>query len=430
MGALLRHLDIDATPDEFAVSLEQADDQGRTDIELTGPGTKVIIEAKQGWLVPDDQQFSLYASRFEGFEQALFVSLSDSSTRWADQLLRPIAGVPVVHVAWDTVRDALKTSISRTRGREQFWLQQLEGYMGQATSRRPLDDQWVFCVVASDALFGGTTFRDWVREERVYFHPYGGHNTWPKRPPNFLCFRWDGRVQQVNRVEDFEVVSRLDERWPSMDETDSASAPSRPVADPHIIYDLGPDIPLPPSPISTKGTYATGQSVVPARPVTDPADIAGRGLDERRPHQESERVEQRDQRGTSRPGLDPPSAAAMWHILGTRQPRTYPNWQQAVTSLLRSSGASHARCPIDESGLSPPVGPFQGGRQQHALRDFDRREGKYCSWTGKSGDLNARKVSRRRLGGPRHSRSGRPVQSGGKDGRATASAGNYLTHSS
>ena len=260
MGTLLHHLGINAAPDEFAVSLEeQADGQGRTDIELTGPGIKVIIEAKQGWLVPDEQQFSLYAPRFEGFEHALFVSLSDSSNRWATRLLRPIGGVPVVHVSWDTVRDALKTTISRGRGREQFWLQQLEGYMGQATSRRPLDDQWVFCVVASDANFGGTTFQDWVRKERVYFHPYGGHNTWPKRPPNFLCFRWGGRVQQVNRVKDFEVVSRLDQRWPTIDDADTAMTPSRPVEEPHIIYDLGPDIPLPLSPISTKGTYATGR---------------------------------------------------------------------------------------------------------------------------------------------------------------------------
>lgn len=260
MRALLRHLGLDADPAGFAVSLEdQAGGQGRTDIELTGPGVKVIIEAKQGWLVPDDQQFILYAPRFEGFEQALFVSLSDSSPQWANQLLSPIGGVPVVHVSWDTVRNALKSAISRGRGREQFWLQQLEGYMGQATSRRPLDDQWVFCVVASSANFGGTTFQNWVRRERVYFHPYGGHNTWPKRPPNFLCFRWDGQVQQVNRVKDFEVVPRLSQRWPSMDEKDTASTPSRPVEDAHIVYNLGPDIPLRPSPISTKGTYATGR---------------------------------------------------------------------------------------------------------------------------------------------------------------------------
>lgn len=67
-----------------------------------------------------------------------------------------------------------------------MWLDELESYMGMATSRRPADDQWVFCVVVSDAFFGGVSFRDYVTRQRRYFHPYGGRNGWPKRPPNLL----------------------------------------------------------------------------------------------------------------------------------------------------------------------------------------------------------------------------------------------------
>ncbi len=121
--------------------------------------------------------------------------------------------------------------------------------MGMATSAVPYDDQWVFCVVVSDTPFGGITFKDYVLKERVYFHPFGGNNTWPKVAPNFLCFRWGGQVRQVNRVIRSEVVPRLADRWPAITSEESDG--------PHIVYDLGPDIPIPT--ISTKGTYATAR---------------------------------------------------------------------------------------------------------------------------------------------------------------------------
>jgi hypothetical protein len=251
LDALSRHLGLDIVADEAAVALEEADADGRTDIELTTSSTKVVIEAKQGWLVPDEEQLTKYRSRFDGFQQGLLVSMSDSSERWAsDQLPAAVDGIPVRHVAWDTVRSAIQTSRKETRGRERLWLEEAEEYMGTATSKLPFGDQWVFCVVVSNTLFGAITFRDYVLHERVYFHPFGGNNTWPKIPPNFLCFRWGGRVRQVNRVKRFEVVPQLSDRWPAITREEDSSGP-------HIIYDLGPDIPIPE--ISTRGTYANGR---------------------------------------------------------------------------------------------------------------------------------------------------------------------------
>ncbi|MGJ0223749.1 hypothetical protein ACQUZK_10140, partial [Streptococcus pyogenes] len=79
--------------------------------------------------------------------------------------------------------------------------------------------------------------REYVRTQRVYFHPFGGNNTWPKVAPNFLCFRWGGKVRQVNRVTSFEVVPDLSTRW--------SAVPSSQPPEPHIVYELGPDIPVP-----------------------------------------------------------------------------------------------------------------------------------------------------------------------------------------
>lgn len=245
-----RHLGHDLAADETLVALETADVEGRTDIELTTSTTKVVIEAKQGWLVPGEEQLEKYLGRFDEFEHRLLVSMSDSSERWAGDLLPATVGdVPVRHISWDALRDAVRTSRVAAHGRERMWLEELEEYMGKSTSTVPYDDQWVFCVVVSDEVFGGMTFRDYVVKERTYFHPFGGNNTWPKVAPNFLCFRWGGAVRQVNRVESFEVVSSLTDCWPSITPEEAGGA--------HIVYELGPDIPIPE--ISTKGTYASGR---------------------------------------------------------------------------------------------------------------------------------------------------------------------------
>ncbi|MGW5219907.1 hypothetical protein ACWEQA_18740 [Nocardia sp. NPDC004085] len=249
LASILERLGVVA-PEVPLVAVETLDELGRTDIEITGNSVKVIFEAKQGWLVPGEDQLSRYRGRFGGFEDGLLVSLSDSSERWAvNQLPSEVDGIQVKHLPWDVVRDTVKATMARSRGRERIWLEQLGTYMGRATSKIAYDDQWVFCVVASDTLFGGRSFKDYVVNERAYFHPYGGNNTWPKAAPNFLCFRWAGRVQQVNRVTSFEIVPHLSDRWPSVTNGESAG--------PHIIYDLGPDIPIPM--ISTTGTYANGR---------------------------------------------------------------------------------------------------------------------------------------------------------------------------
>lgn len=250
LDSFLRLLDVHSDVHQVTVALEVADADGRTDIELVGPRLKVVIEAKQGWLVPGEHQLSKYVDRFNAEDQALLLSLSDSSDRWArDQLPASIRGVPVRHLPWDGIRSIVRQTMRNVRGRERVWLEELERYMGAATSRRPVDDQWVYCVVLSDAKLGGSSFKDYVTRQRVYFHPYGGRNGWPKRPPNLLCFRWGGVIRQVNRVASVEVVACLQDRFSSvgLDEADG----------PHIVYSLGPDIPIPH--ISTQRTYATGR---------------------------------------------------------------------------------------------------------------------------------------------------------------------------
>lgn len=96
LSALAQERGIHEPGNEMAVALEVIDSEGRTDIELTTATTKVVIEAKKGWLVPGDIQLTKYTGRFDGVEHAVLVSLSDSSEHWACTLLPSTAhGIPV-----------------------------------------------------------------------------------------------------------------------------------------------------------------------------------------------------------------------------------------------------------------------------------------------------------------------------------------------
>lgn len=237
MSAVLERLGLEAEPDKVSLKLEAPDDHGRTDIELFTSTAHVIVEAKQGWLVPGEVQLGAYAQRFSGDRDQRLLTLSDSTERWAREVLpADVAGVPVEHWSWDDVRNLVRTAKTEARGTERLWLNQLEEYMGEATSKRPVTDSLAYCVVISEQQFGGLSFRDYVQQQRVYFHPFASGG-WPAVPPNFLAFRWDNALRQLNRVVDYEIVGHLSERFPAVtgEETD----------EPYVVYRLGPDIPLP-----------------------------------------------------------------------------------------------------------------------------------------------------------------------------------------
>jgi hypothetical protein len=254
LGTLWERLGMPGEPDAVGAALEVADDLGRTDLELTGVDARVVIEAKKGWLVPGEVQLSKYLGRFDAFGSRLLVSLSDSSAAWArHQLPEHVGGVPVRHVPWDDIRVDVRAARQASKSAERLWLDELSNYLMGATAVRDVADQWAYCVVVSGAspATGGRTFREFVIKERIYFHPYGGRNGWPKRPPRFMAFRWGGRVRQINRVVAHEVVPHLNDRLPGIPRgMDGADHP-------HIIYSLGPDIPIPVIP--TKGVYPNGR---------------------------------------------------------------------------------------------------------------------------------------------------------------------------
>lgn len=250
LDLVLRRLGVPLSGEGTVLRLEERDELGRTDLEIDTGTHLVIIEAKRGWLLPEEIQFEQYVHRVAERDSGCLVSLSAASAEWARQMLPgEVGGVPLVHYPWDLVREDLLAAREQARGGERAWLNEFGEYLRKAVRVRDFADSWTYCVVVSSDYPGGggtRTFRDFVTAEQCYFHPYGWGSGWPKTPPNFLAFRWGNQVQRLHRVASSEVIPSLQSRWPDIPAEDGTDQP-------HMLYHLGPPIPGPPFP--TEGSY-------------------------------------------------------------------------------------------------------------------------------------------------------------------------------
>ena len=84
---LLKHFFVDyAVGQTQAVQLQQSGGSGFTDIEIITDHAHVIVEAKRGWILPDDigQQIAKYANRFSASSRhSLLVVMSEGEDYYA-----------------------------------------------------------------------------------------------------------------------------------------------------------------------------------------------------------------------------------------------------------------------------------------------------------------------------------------------------------
>lgn len=231
-------------------ALEVRGEIGRTDLEVRTSAGLLILEAKQGWLLPSATQLTQYVDRIVQHGDGALITLSQASAALAaTQLPEAIKGIPVVHLPWRDVLADIGAARLDCRGRERFWLDELNTYLKGVIRMRSIADCWTYCVVLNDERPGGPgamSFKEYVTDALCYFHPYG-EGGWPTEPPNFMAFRWDGKVQRIHRVIDSEVIPSIRFRYPK-------HPPGKSSDRPHAVYKLGPRLP-PFEPISSGTTY-------------------------------------------------------------------------------------------------------------------------------------------------------------------------------
>lgn len=227
------------------VRLQEMDGEGRTDVEVEWPKSVcAIFEAKRGPWLPSAEQLGKYVPRLNGKRAPLkrLVTITNAPPAYARASLpSAIEGIPLVHLMWRDILRMARITHGHERSRrnkallEEFCVY-LRGILGMENSRSNL----VYVVSLSSGSEWGVSARDVVNKRRRYFYPVGGKGRWPD-PPNYIAFRYDGRLQTIHHVEEFSVLTEPKSVFP--DATVELVAP-------HYALHLGPDI-RPPTPIPT-----------------------------------------------------------------------------------------------------------------------------------------------------------------------------------
>lgn len=216
---------------------------GITDIEIHIPGRlSMVIEAKRGFEIPSRDQLERYATRLNGSSDPLadkhlaILANSDRKSEWlAKNAPSYVSGVSVTPISWRKVTKIARTARKFEGTLMKRTLDDLSDYIKRVAVMRDINSNWVYVVSLGRYTFGGkTTFVDVVEQHQKYFHPVGGdRGGWPTEPPNYIAFRYDGALQSIHHIDDYEVITDFGPHFPSQ--------PSEEVG-PHFLYHLGPPI--------------------------------------------------------------------------------------------------------------------------------------------------------------------------------------------
>lgn len=241
---------------DWLIDLQQhGHDKGFTDVEILCPGyCHIIIEAKRNWTLPTEQQLSRYQQRLSihGCANVLMVSVSAASKDYAGRKLPShVGGAALLHHSWADIRALALTAYKQAGSTdEKRVLRELSTHLQEYAVMQDPKDNTVFVVSLSRKAITDKspyTWIDVVRQDRRYFHPIG--NNWPVTPPNYLGFRYYGRLQSVHHVESYEIVGDLSSEnplWPPENGQD------------HYVYRLGPAM-LPASEMLNGKIYPMGR---------------------------------------------------------------------------------------------------------------------------------------------------------------------------
>ncbi|HQP39231.1 MAG TPA: hypothetical protein PLI95_28805 [Polyangiaceae bacterium] len=232
---------VGGTPGSFedgSVALQTVDHEGRTDVEIRFPGSfHAVFEAKRGFALPTDAQLMKYVARLresEAVTKAL-VAVTNATHDYAAMALKPVAesaeGITVKHVAWREIRALVRDAMPDETNANKRLLKEFDAYLTEILGMENARSNMVYVVSLGGDGVWGLSFREVVEKRARYFYPTKGH--WPHVPPNYIAFRYDGKLQSIHHVERYEVFDN-----PRVVFTDATVEEARP----HFLLHLGPPI--------------------------------------------------------------------------------------------------------------------------------------------------------------------------------------------
>ena len=246
--------------DDLVVELQTHDetDRGFTDIELRCPELHAIVEAKRGWSLPSEAQLRRYEARFAaaGANEQRFVVLTQNG---AEHVVRHRLGtwsppelVDVVVLGWSNIVGLAELAARTGSPVERHLAHELASYLRGVADMRDTNSNRVWVVALTRR-----SWKDWpadltpvaeVEQHRLYHYPSEG--SYVKVVPNYIGFRYDGRLQSVHHVDGYELV-----------DSPHGHVPGAPALDwdfPHFLLRLGPPV-RPDHPVRTGGLYGSAR---------------------------------------------------------------------------------------------------------------------------------------------------------------------------
>jgi hypothetical protein len=232
-------LDVRAGSSDIEIRLQHHETEGGiTDIEIELPNELyLIIEAKRGWNLPNQNQLEKYAKRssFVKSKATLkrLVVMSECSNEYATRNLQiqNIGNIKINPVSWQVMATLATDSQVNGTYAEKRLLRELVTYLGGLMTMQNMDSNWVYVVSLGGGIPDGwnISWIDIVKKRSQYFHPMGVRG-WPKDPPNYIAFRYFGKLQSVHHIEDYEVVTNMHTSIPEIPDEEW---------NPHFLYKLG-----------------------------------------------------------------------------------------------------------------------------------------------------------------------------------------------
>lgn len=225
---------------------------GFTDIEIRAGEGKVhlVIEAKRGYSLPGLEQLTKYATRTDPRPTTLVVMAEASGDFVTGKLPDVVEGVPVHYRSWRSLDELVgSTAAGSRRHAEKRLLRELSNYLRGLMTMQNVNSNLVYVVsLGTEIEETGISFQDVVTKHDTYFCPVGGG--YPKEPPNYLGFRFEGRLQQIRHVDSYRVT----------DDNHAGFEPLKGLVDwpdeRHWVFQLGPPI-IPPKRVRTGGLYGS-----------------------------------------------------------------------------------------------------------------------------------------------------------------------------
>lgn len=217
---------IRVTEDDVVVKYQQySEKDGITDIELKDNNNfHIIIEAKRGWQLPDSQQLNKYTQRKDfansNVAYKAIVTMSECSQVYANLYMTQINGVPIHHMSWRDIFNYAEASTTLSNNQQKHLLVELQEYLRGIMNMQNKDSNWVYVVSLGKNKPDNCNISwiDIVKIYNMYFCPVG--NGWPKEPPNYIGFRYDGELQAIHHIEKYDITKNIHNFIPNMPDTE------------------------------------------------------------------------------------------------------------------------------------------------------------------------------------------------------------------